>query len=267
MLLLFTVPSARADWVVMPESREHLYRTYANFVDENNMLAWRGYNRYWATVGGDLPIVGDDDSSWHPQFVLHLSGNDSMHINDGGGVFTETLDTRLGLDAQFAVPQLWDIRFSIGVQHESGHTVDGTDNPELNILDLGDNTFRFQAYRDFDDTFRLGVLVAPVINSIPTDYPALAYVMGDYFPLGSTEDGHAFKPYISSSLGHRVGTTGHLTFQLQGGVAMGSHFHEHHTHVFRIAAGFYQGADPRSKYAQYDYLRTSFGYLGIMYEL
>ena len=119
------------------------------------------------------------------KIVLHMSGNDSMYVNSGGGVFTETFDTRLGLDFQFAVPQWWGVRFSVSFQHESGHTVDGTNNPELNQLDLGDNTYRLQAFKDLLDQVRVGLLLAPVINSIPMNYPTLMTLMADYFPLGS----------------------------------------------------------------------------------
>ena len=91
--------------------------------------------------------------------------------------------------------------------------------------------------------------------------------MADYFPLGASEAEHGFKPYISGSLGHSVSLTGHATYQIQVGAAVGSHFIDHHTHELRIAAGFYAGADPRSKYAQYDYLRTSFWYAGLILNL
>ena len=58
---------ARADWVILPESRQHLFQTYANFVDQQNMLAWRDSNQYWATANASIPLVGDNDSDWHPQ--------------------------------------------------------------------------------------------------------------------------------------------------------------------------------------------------------
>src|SRR5690349_17995342 len=111
-LILCISKSVYAEWKILPESRQHLYEIYSSFVDQQNMLAWRDSNQYWATVGTNLPFVGDNQSTWHPQVILHLSGNVSMHVNDGGGVFTETLDTRIGLDCQFEMPILWDMRFS-----------------------------------------------------------------------------------------------------------------------------------------------------------
>jgi hypothetical protein len=267
LVLALSTPSARADWEALPESRHHLYQTYANFVEQHNTVAWRGDNRYWAAVAINLPVAGDNENARHPQVVFHLSGNDSMHVNAGGGVFTETLDTRIGFFYETRVPELWDLGFSLGIQHESGHTADGTDDPDLHPLNLGDNTFRFTAVKDFDRTVRASFQVAPVINSIPEKYPTLVTATAECFPWESNEGAHRFSPFVSTSVTHRLAFNGRVTFQLQVGVATGSHFQDAHTHDLQLAVGYYSGIDPRAKYSQYDHARTSFGFLGATFDL
>lgn len=259
---------AFAEWEPLPESRQHLYQTYANFVDQHNMLAWRGSNHYWGTLNANIPLVGNNESALHPQMILHFSGNDAMHVSESGGVFTETLDTRIGFDFQATLPFAENLRVSIGFQHESGHTVDGTDDPRLHQLNLGDNTWRIWISKDFIEKIRIALLLAPVQNSIPPKYPSLVTLMADYFPLGASEDARAFRPYVSSSVTRRLDFSGDkYTFQAQAGIAVGSHFQDRHTHDLRFGVGFYVGADPRAKYAQYEFLRTSFGFVGMMANL
>lgn len=258
---------SQADWDFMPESRHHLYQTYANFIEQQNMVAWRGGSQYWASVSINLPLAGDNADPGHPQFLMHLSANDSMHINNGGGVFTEILDTRLGFFLELAVPSAWDLRFSAGFLHISGHTVDGIDDPELTPYDLADNVLRIQVFRDFDKWLRTSLLVAPVIHSIPSGYPTLISGTIEYFPLQQSDDPNAFSPYISGSLTHRASLDGKFGIQLQAGIAVGNHFQEKHTHDLRLALGYYNGVDPRAKYAQYDHNRVAFWFLGTMFNL
>jgi hypothetical protein len=253
---------------MVPQSRHHLFQSYSFFIEQHNMIIWRGASRFWAAVATTFPIVGDNASSWHPQLLFHFSGNDSMHVNDGGGVFTETLDTRIGFSVEFQSP-FWDLRGSIGYFHESGHTVDGTDDPNLGPLNLGDNVFRIRILRDFDRYVRAGITFVPISHAIPDNLISGMDEFVEVFPFGYREDPHSFSPYISGGIGNRIDfyNGGGAIYNVQVGVAAGSHFNLEHTHVLRLVAGYYSGPDPRSKYAQFYGAHSNFGYVGTMFDL
>lgn len=265
--LFVNVERVWADWTLLPESRHHLFQTYGLFIDMQNIVIGRGQNHYWAAVAANMPLAGNNDSPWHPQIIFHLSGNDSMHVNDGGGVFTETLDTRIGFFFECTTP-IWDIRAYIGIHHISGHTVDGTDDPSLGPLDLGDNTMRTRFVRDFMDQFRVGLDANFVINAIPDNVAHSLEEFAEYFPLGSREDPRGIAPFVAVGYRHPMGSlTGHATIHAQAGVSVGSHFGAKHSHDMRMIIGYYDGQDPRSKYSQYDPARNRFTYLGIMFNM
>jgi hypothetical protein len=266
-LALFLVSrTARADWTVLPESRHQLYQSYSFFIEQHNMGVYRGGSQYWAAVAANFPIAGNNDSPMHPQFVFHFSGNDSMHVNEGGGVFTETLDTRIGFFFELA-PPIWDLRFSLGYFHESGHVADGTDDPSLEPLNLGDNVFRIRLLKDWERTFRFGLTLLPIVHAIPEGLDSGANEFAEYFPLGSDEDGHSPKPYLAAGLGNRIFFNGFSSFHAQLGMATGSHFQDKHSHDARLAIGYYDGPDPRAKYAQFKGFRSHFFYVGILFNL
>ena len=54
--------SAHAEWKMLPESRHQLFQSYSFFIEQHNMLAWKGASHYWAAVATTLPIVGNNDS-------------------------------------------------------------------------------------------------------------------------------------------------------------------------------------------------------------
>jgi hypothetical protein len=259
---------ARADWDFLPESRHHLYQSYAFFVEQHNIVAWRGSGQFWAAVAATIPIVGNNDSPLHPQFVFHFSGNDAMHVNDGGGVFTETLDTRIGFAFEMALP-FWELRSSLGYFHESGHVVDGTNDPSLNPLNLGDNVFRWRIMRDFGRVIRAGVTFVPISHAIPDNLISGMDEFVEYFPFGAKEDPHSFSPFAAFGLGNQLNifAGGGYIYNLQAGVTAGSHFDDKHTHDMRFVIGYYNGPDPRSKYAQFLGAHSEFGYIATMFNL
>jgi hypothetical protein len=256
----------RADWQLLPESRHHLVQTHALFIEHHNIVSYRGAGRYWAAAGATLPILGDNASPYHPQLLFHLSANDSMHVNDGGGVFTETLDTRIGIYLEAGLPW-WELRVSASTAHTSGHVVDGTDDPSLSPLNLGDNYFQFKVLRDWGDQLRVGLQFTPVFHAIPDELPHTLSEFVEVFPLGASETPGRFSPYVALGLIHPVKFSSVQTVHIQLGVSSGSHFTLPHTHGFRLALGYYNGVDPRAKYSQYEGKRGSFAYLAAMFDL
>jgi len=256
--------SAKADWELFPESRHHLYESYSFFVEQQNALLWMGSSKYWATVAGNLPVFGNDSSDYHPQLVLSISGNDSMWVDGSGGVYTLSLDTRIGLAYEFEIPQI-ETRFSLGYQHESGHVVDGNLNSSLPPLNLGYDTFRFRAVHDFGKTVRLGITIIPVDVSIPSNLPNSAEEFVEYFPLGSKEK-TGISPFVSASLQHPLGFDSKSSFNAEIGIAKGNHFEKTHTGDVRFVIGYYNGVNPVSKFAAFtDNSTSEFGYTGVMF--
>ncbi len=266
VLCLGVGPLARASWEFLPESRHQLFQTYSFFIEQHNILVYRGEGRYWAAVSANLPLVGNNELSTHPQLLFHFSGNDSMHVDDEGGVFTETLDTRIGLMFEIVTPQFLGLKWSIGLFHESGHTVDGSQDPSLAPLNLGDNVLRARVLRDFGTKIRAGITYVPVIHAIPDNLNAGMNEFIEYFPWGSKED-HSASPFLAMGLANGISFTGSSTFHAQLGLSFGSHFQDRHTHDARLVVGYYNGVDPRAKYSQFDGDRGAFEYLGIMFDI
>ena len=123
-----------------------------------------------------------------------------MHVDDGGGVFTETLDTRIGVMCELATP-IWELRASVGYFHKSGHTADGTDQPSLSPLNLGDDVFRIRVVKDFKRIVRVGITLVPISHTIPDNLVSGMDEFVEYFPFGYQEDPHTFSPFISGGLG------------------------------------------------------------------
>lgn len=266
--LASTQSKASTGFEFLPESRHHQYQSYAFFIEQHNLVAWRGASHYWITVGATVPIVGfADDTPWHPQLLFTLSGNDSMHVDGAGGVYTETLDTRIGFAVEFGIP-FWELRASIGYFHESGHVVDGVSDPFLGPYNLGDNVFRLRLMRDYGHWLRAGITVVPISHAIPDNLASGADEFVEVFPLGSKEDPHAFSPFAAFGLGNLINPfAGGYSYSVIVGMTAGSHFDSKHTHDWRFVLGFYDGADPRSKYAQFVGDHSTFGYLGAMFNL
>ena len=269
LVFVFSTPwirSTQAAWTLLPESHQQQYLTNAIFIDQQNIIAYCGHSKFWATVAANFPITGNEDSPLRPQLVFHFSGSSSMHLNDGGGVFTESLDTRIAFYFTSEIP-LWDLRGYIGYKHKSGHTVDGTDAPELGPLNLGDNTLRFRLIRDFGTLVRTGFDFYLYTHAIPAGpLPHMEY-FAEYFPLGANESAREYSPFISGSLAQRYNFTGHFAVNLSAGVMLGTHFTPKHTQEVRLVAGYYLGPDLRSKYAQFEALRDEFGYVSLMFNL
>lgn len=269
VLALFATPDTRADWTLIPESRHQLYQSYSFFIEQSNAIFYRGQGEYWATVATNLPIVGNNDSPLHPQLIFHLSGNDSMHIDSTGGVFTETLDTRIGLMFESGLPW-WDLRASVGFLHESGHAVDGISDLSLlpATLNLGDNVIRFRFLRDFDQKVRVGITIDAIIHAIPEDVASGIDEFIEYFPWGSNEDSRwLLRPYAAVGLIEGFSFNGINALNAQIGLSFGKHFEAQHGHTLRAVLGYYGGIDPRAKYAQFVGDTVSFGYTGLMFDL
>ena len=256
---------AKADWSLLPESRHHLYQSYSFFIEQHNTIVSRGSNQFWAAVSATLPIAGNNDSPAHPQFLFHFSGNDSMHTDSNGGVYTETLDTRVGLLYEFSVPKA-ELQLSIGFLHESGHVADGINSGDIALFptNLGLNVLRIRVLHDFDKTVRVGLTLDPITHSIPNAVETGLNEFVEYFPWGSNE-AEKYSPFVAAGLAHALSFSSAPLFHIQAGITLGAHFDPKHSTIGRLVYGYYTGPDPRAKYAEFLGGRSQFSYLGLMF--
>jgi hypothetical protein len=131
---------------------------------------------------------------------------------------------------------------------------------------LGDETIPIRFVYDWGDRARLGATFKPYVGSEPSMKFFAADQFAEWFPWGANDSSRA-TPYIA--LGFEEYGPHHLDFLLnvQVGIYFGSHLKEQHRTGFRLTLGYYNGPDPRLKYAQYKDVSTDFAYAGILFDL
>jgi hypothetical protein len=179
-------------------------------------------------------------------------------------LLTDTVDVRVGLLFLFRLSE--SARLSVGWTHFSGHISDNVLDPALIGSNLGDETIPIRFVYDMGKYARLGASFKPYIGSEPSMKFFAADQFAEWFPWGANDSAQG-TPFLA--VGCEEYGPHHLDFLLhvQVGIYFGNHLTERHRPGFRVALGFYNGPDPRLKYAQYKDESARFGYLGILFDL
>ena len=256
---------ARADYVMVPESRHQLFQAYGFFLDPQNDLFWRSPDRGWGAVGGVFPLVEFTDWKGKPQILLQGSANAGYLVDTSKLLLrTQTIDARVGLLVDVALSN--DTRLEIGWTHESGHIADDVPDASLIGPNLGNEIISVRVIHDIDEHFRFGGTFKPVAGAAPHLKTFGADQFAEWFPWGQAADVHHHSLYAAVAL-EETGVD-HIipTFQGHIGILWGNHFREPHTVGLRLVAGYYNGIDPRLKYAQYMLATIQFGYAGMAFD-
>lgn len=181
---LFLSTLCQANWTFLPESHHQLYDSWGLFFDEQSMLLNYGQGRVWSALGGTMPIFGNEESLHHPEIIFHASANAAIHYNDNFRLWTETLDARLGIAIEWELNP--NLRFSIGYQHFSGHSVDGINVADSDLIQptLGQEFIPIKIIYDIGRMFRLSGTVSPVVRSSPSIEPIWMDQSIEFFPWG-----------------------------------------------------------------------------------
>ena len=256
-------------WEFMPDSRHNLFENYGLIFDEQCTLVNFENARLWAGMGGSVPVYGNNDLPYHPQFVFHASANSALHYDSNFRFYSETFDARFGMDIEFAINR--QLRASIGVQHNSGHAADGIDaNDQQTFLfaaPLGQEFIPMKVFYDLDQSFRFGAAFKPFIRSAPSMEFAQFDEIIEWFTLKGNDDTHHPSPYIALGLEQSGPSSLTTSVNAQLGLYFGNHFSEHFHQTMRWVLGYYNGADWRLKYFQFLNQTQAYFYAGAMFNL
>jgi hypothetical protein len=239
---LLVVQSACADWDLLPESRDQQFRTFGLFIDnQTSALFIPGSDNVWLALGEQIPLVEFKDWFGSPQLIVFASVNAGDRMNDNGTtILMETIDIRAGLLYEFSFDK--KSRMSIGWEHQSGHTSDDVQDPSIVHPNLGNELFMVRYVHDVEDKFRLG---------------------GELKPYFAADPGmEHFTPFIAASLEQYGPNHIQLTANAELGAYVGNHMNPYYKPSVRFVVGYYNGVDPRLKYAQFENGLQRFGYFG-----
>ncbi|OFZ83406.1 MAG: hypothetical protein A2583_08535 [Bdellovibrionales bacterium RIFOXYD1_FULL_53_11] len=258
----------RADGVleILPESRHQQFIAYPFILEECTSALYRGAGRGWGAIGGSIALAELPGLPGRPQFVAHANANVSYKFgNRQKPVLTETIDARVGL---FVDMEPWPgHRFSSGWTHLSGHISDDVADPDLIGTNMGAEALRVRYIYAGMERFRFGLTLEPLMNSEPAFKGFGAEQFVEWFPFGPNSKRQEPMPYLSLGLEeYGVDSVG-ITVNVQGGVLFGNHTRPVHEPSVRAIIGYWNGADPRLKYASFKRARASFGYTGIIVDL
>ena len=266
LFFLSSLPSARANVIFLPETRNQQYRTYGLFIDQQSGLVFQSSGKAWGALGGAIALAELPDCKFKPQLTLHGSANAAMEINSAGDtLLTETIDARAGLSADFEFNPEW--RGSLIWTHQSGHTSDNVPDRDLVGLNLGNEILNFRVIRDIDQQWRLGAGIRTVLSSAPGMLVLGGEQFIEWFPYQFSDNPHHISPFIALSTEEYGRSHEEVSFNAQLGIAAGNHFLPKKISSLRLVLGYYNGIDPRLKYFQFKQIRNQFGYGGLMFEL
>lgn len=273
LLLLFIPTIATAEgnesWSFLPESRHQLFQTYSFFTDEQCSLLYRTAGRAWGEAGGDFALLDTPwFSSWksQPQIVFLVSANAGYRLNtDSLGVFTDTIDARIGFNLEAEPSQ--GHHFSLGFLHMSGHISDDIQDPSLIGPNFGWEEIRLRySYTGFAN-FKIGGTLSPIYSSDPLAKVFAADQFFEWYPYGLSSNRRKGSLYFAAGLEEYGAAKIQLTGQAQLGYLFGNHDRPVHEPSLRFAIGYYNGADPRLKYMGFLNGTTHFGYAGVFVDL
>jgi hypothetical protein len=264
VLLLFTLfPLAHAETVVLPDSRDQQYRTFGLFIDnQTSLLFMPTDNRVWLSLGEEFALL--EMKGWYgsPQLVGYASINAGDRLNDAGNtILMETVDIRAGLSYEFSFNE--KSRMSVSWMHQSGHTSDDVQDQDIVHPNLGNEEILIRYIRDIEDQFRLGGTLKPYVGSDPGLERYASDEFAEWFPWGTAADFSHFTPFIAGSMEQWGVDKVRNTYHAQLGAYIGNHLQAVYKPSVRVVAGYYNGVDPRFKYAQFKDGLSRFYYFGV----
>jgi hypothetical protein len=251
LFLALLAPIARADLSVLPESRDQQYRTFGLFIDnQSSALFMPSGNNVWLALGEEFALF--ENKSWYgdPQLVVTASINAGDRLNSSGNtILMETVDIRFGLSYEFSFSD--KSRMFVGWEHQSGHTSDDVQDPDIIHPNLGNEELFVRYIHDIEDKVRLGGTLKPYVGSDPGIQRYASDEFVEWFPWGTAQSFEKFTPFIAGSMEQYGADYIHNTYHVQAGAYIGNHLQALYKPSVRVVAGYYNGVDPRFKYAQF----------------
>lgn len=264
MLLVFWISSqpVRAEMTMLPESRDQQFRTFGLFIDNQiSGLFIPDGNRVWLALGDQIALA--EFKSWYgsPQFVLYANINAGDRLNDSGNtILMETIDIRAGLSYEFSFNSV--SRMSVSWMHQSGHTSDDVQDQDIVHPNLGNEQLLIRYIHDFQDRFRVGGTLKPYLGSDPGIKKYASDQFAEWFPWGTASRPSEATPFVAAGLEQFGADKVRMTYHAQAGVYFGNHLEPRYQPNVRFVGGYYNGVDPRFKYAQFKNGLSRFYYLG-----
>jgi hypothetical protein len=259
-LMPFFAAAAQSEVVTLPESRDEQYRTFGLFIDnQSSALFMPTGNNVWLSLGEQLPLVEFKDWYGSPQLVMYASVNAGDTV-PGSTILMETIDIRLGLSYEFSFNE--KSRMAISVQHLSGHTSDSIQDQSLVAPNLGDEQILVRYFHDIEDRFRVGGTLKPFFAADPGMVHYASDQFGEWYPWGTAPSFDKFTPFIAGSLDESGPDKVRVNYHAQMGVYIGNHLQPVYKPNVRFVVGYYNGVDPRLKYAQLKDGLQRFYYIG-----
>jgi hypothetical protein len=248
LVVFFLAPAVRADYELLPESRDQQYRTFGLFIDNQTSILFEPTgNNVWLALGEQIPMVEFKDWYGKPQLVIFANVN-AQDVLGGSTLLFETIDIRLGLSYEFSFND--HQRMSISLEHQSGHTSDNVQDQSIVLTNLGNEQTMFRYFHDVDDRFRLGATLKPYLGSDPREKFWGSDQFAEWFPWGTASTYTKPTPFIAGSMEQYGLRAVNWTYHIQAGVYFGNHMMPVYKPNVRLVVGYYNGVDPRLKYQQ-----------------
>lgn len=260
-MIFFQSALAEVRW--LPESRDQQFRTFGLFIDnQTSILSLPSGNRFWLALGEQFAFFEMNDWRGSPQVVVFTSINAGDRMNGAGNtLLMETIDIRAGAVFEWNMDS--SERISLGWMHQSGHTSDDVLDQDLVHPNLGNEQLLIRWFRDYHEKFRWGGTLKPYLGSDPGILRFASDQFFEWMPWGTSPRSDRFTPYFAGGLEQYGADKIHVTYHAQLGAFIGNHWKPAYQPNLRIAAGYYNGVDPRLKYAQFKDGLQRFCYLGV----
>jgi len=255
-----------SSWILMPESRHSLYRTYTLLYDEQTSLIVRDGGSAIGIIGGYFTVLEATGLPGHPQLSLHGTAASYFAFPTGSGpLLTQAVDARVGLALDFEIDP--SNRASLIWTHQSGHLGDDVVNPVLAAKNLGNEILTFRFIHDIDDTARLGASFRPNVSADPTMLVFGAEQFAEWFPWHAAKNPHSMAPFVGFSMEEYGHSSLDLSANFMIGLASGNHLQGTKHPSLRVVMGYYSGTDLRLKFYEFDKTMMKFAYGGIQVDI
>jgi hypothetical protein len=262
LLFLITLVLSNANAFEPALKRSQLFETFGLFTESGQSgIFYQGKDKLWADLNARITFYESENFWGKPQFVFNADLDASLRFKSKE-FYSDTQDVTTGVAGLFTLNP--NTRLMIYFSHLSGHTLEDVEDRDLISKDVGDDSIKFRLIKDFEDKIRLGGSLRLTFNSIAGYKKITADQFLEWLPLG--ENLHSKTPFVAIGLEENGIAKYILTSHLQMGYYLGNHMNIVHDDVVKFSIGWYNGIDPRQKYAQYRQNQTHFGYAGLTYE-
>lgn len=262
LILIILFISASSFAIEPAKKRSQLFETFGLFTESGQSgIFYQGKDKLWADLSARITFYEAETIWGKPQFVFNADLDASLRFKSKE-FYSDTQDVTTGVAGLFSIDP--DTRLMIYFSHLSGHTLEDVQDRDLIPLDVGDDSIKFRLLKDLESKFRLGGSFIYTFNSIAGVKKITFDQFFEWLPQG--ENLHSKTPFIALGLEEKGLDKYILTSHVQAGYYLGNHINVVHDDVVKFSIGWYNGLDPRQKYAQYKKNQTHFGYAGLTYE-